>query len=122
MKNIKFILYVLFHIPIGFFITGLLIFAGFSGNIIITIVALFLSFLISFFASKEASQKYPNFFWLFGICHILFLLLIALGGGESTRAGTIRLKLFWFGFVLLLYIASILGGLKGRRIGTKKTQ
>jgi len=122
MKSVKFVLYVLLNIPIGFLILGLIIFAGFSGNIIITTVVLFISFLICFFASKEAAEKYPNFFWIFGICYIIFPLGLAIAGSESTPAGTIRLKLIWFGILLLLYIISYIGGLKGKVSGIRKRQ
>jgi hypothetical protein len=88
-----------------------MIFAGFSGNIVFTGAVFLLLCVMCFIFARKAAMRYPKLFWLFGICYILIPLFFALD--------TIKMRLIWISFVILLYIVSLFGGLKGRALGIK---
>ncbi len=103
----------------GIIIIISMIFAGFSGNIVFTGAVFFLLCVMCFIFAQKSAMRYPKLFWLFGICYILIPLFFALTSSEGSKTDTIKMRLIWISCVILLYIVSLFGGLKGRAFRIK---
>ncbi len=90
-----------------FFILG----TGFSGSYIFLVWSCILCFIFSFFSSR----RFPKYFWLFGICYIALPLLFVFLGSKHSHEDTVRMRMQWIRILLIIYAASIAGGLIGRR-------
>jgi len=90
------------------------VFSGVGECIIILGIAASICCAIGVIASYMSSKRCPNFFWLWGLCYIsLPLLLLLFGIVSDIRASTPAMVIIWVGPFLIIYPASVLGGLSG---------
>ena len=110
-----FILHIIINFILGIIILMSILASGFSGSLIYVGIAISICCLIGFFASYIPSKRYRNLFWLWGLCYISLPLAFALVSGENNPTDTMKLRLIWSAILFIIYIASVIGGLFGRK-------
>lgn len=115
MGPLKLLLTLAGNVVAGVLILILLVAAGFSrGGWPVVALALTMCCGIGLGLSFVSSRANKNLFWAYGLAYISLPLLFAYSSGNGARTGEMRL--IWTGFMLLIYVACLVGGVLGAKM------